>query len=161
MSHLKVLLAIRVVLFLLAFSSLAHAVAPAANNYTLNTEVQNLLADNLSAGDCFSKVTFSSNKIERRLLVFPTPKSKPVVKWVRVVCEAEVTPHFLLWLEIRLSHEGVLNKQDIFTDGVKVGLDNRLYDAIKKFQGLRGLALGGLSYETINLLSELDMPDGH
>ncbi len=157
MFHIKVFLAIGATFLLMMLSPFAYSEVSIGNDYPLNAEVQGLLADGSSSGICFSKVTLFSKQIEQKHFVFPIPTSKPEVKWVHVVCEADVTPNFLYWLEIRLSHVGILDKQDIFTEGMKVGLDSRLYRAIEKFQLLRGLAVSGLSYETINVLSGLDI----
>ncbi|MDB2439822.1 hypothetical protein N9W89_14005 [Hellea sp.] len=166
MSHPKLLLAMATMPVIMALSLVGHAEGvvgraevPVEYHYDLNTEVKALLVDKSSPGECFSNEKPPSVQKKQTFVIDPTPKPKLPIKWMRVVCDADVTPRFLYWLEVRLSHLGILDTQDIFTEGVRVKLDKRMYKAIQNFQVSQGLATGGLSYESVNTLSELDIPD--
>ena len=146
MSCRKAFVVSAIMSFFMLLSSPGYTVDAVANDSALEAQVQAILSDNPSLGECYSKIKNISHSDIKR-----------AEKWVRVVCETDVTPNFLYWLEVRLTHIGMLKTQDVFTEGMKVNLDERLYKAIERFQAQRGLSLGGLSYETINALSELDI----
>ena len=157
MSKFRVFLTIGILPLLMMLSPTGHAKVPSVNDYSLNAEIQALLIDKSSPGECYSAVRLPSFQKKQGFIINPDQKPIRSGKWVRVICEADMTPNFLYWLEIRLSHLGLLDKQDIFTEGVKVNLDERLYAAIEKFQVLRDLPISGLSHETMNALSDINI----
>ena len=101
MSHPRVFLASGIIASLMVFSSFGHAEVPAANDYILNTEVQALLLDKSYPGECYSKVKRPAVRKLREVMSSRAPEFKEPKEWIRVVCEADVTPNFLYWLEIR------------------------------------------------------------
>jgi len=162
MSRYRVFWAVGFAALLLGDFSFSHAKTSGIMNSGLNAEVEMLLANN-SSGECFSRVYEPSVHEEEethKFLISPEPVSKPKPsEWIPVICQDDVTPNFLYWLEVRLVHVGVLEEQNIYENGMKVNLDKRLYKAIEDFQILHKLDNGGISYETINALSVLDIPN--
>jgi len=162
MIHDRLFLIAALFIFFMGVPSFGHASSLDEINFNLNNEVEALL-DRKSSGECFSRVYELSVHEEEthKFLISPVPetKPKPPLKWVRVICQDDITPNFLYWLEVRLVHVGVLEEQNIYENGMKVNLDKRLYKAIEDFQILYELDLDGMSYETINALSVLDIPN--
>lgn len=98
----------------------------------------------VSGGQCFAK-TFISHDL-----------SKETEIWKQVVCENNITPSFLKWVQERLAASGqfleVPHKR-----GDEAELDDAMYAAIETFQIDKNIARGGLTFETINALNEVKL----
>ena len=97
---------------------------------------------NVSGGLCFVK-TFAPSDMKTKV-------------WKQTICEGDITPSFLKWVQERLAASGqfleVPHKR-----GTEAELDQALYKAIEAFQTARNIAPGGLTFETINALNEIDL----
>lgn len=98
----------------------------------------------VSGGMCFAKTALSPE-------VDVTDKI-----WKQVVCEGDVTPSFLKWVQDRLAASGhfleVSHKR-----GPEAELDQALYEAIELFQADNNISRGGLTFETINALNDIEL----
>lgn len=98
----------------------------------------------VSGGQCFAKTVISHDL------------SKDTKTWKQVVCESNITPSFLKWVQERLAASGqfleVPHKR-----GDEAELDDALYAAIEAFQKDKNIARGGFTFETINALNEVKL----
>ena len=108
----------------------------------------------VSGGECYAKMMKSSGI--QKTPAHSTEMQGEEKLWKQVICETQVTPEFIIWVQERLA----ANNQFLEVPhkrGSEAVLDKAMYEAIEAFQISKNLARGGLTYETIHVLNQTKM----